>query len=236
MSKDHFPCVLSQEFIDEAPLEKNEELTRNVNAGVAGRTRFFSHNNHFDPVKHKVSCGHAAISTLMDFYDRCPYPLKRTDRGRGNADDGNLHFPSKLVDFVYDAYPPVNFLGIKFTVRETILAAMKHIGVKAEEAYSGMGENGEYEKSTLKYWIRKHKLPVLALMDCHVLSKNVNWWDEAPGWYVLHWGFIIGYDANDVIFASWGEVKKIPWDAFMKTWKCPGLPYPNNYYAIYTYV
>lgn len=237
MSEIQSAAGLSSGFIDNAPaniLETNKNQIR----GVIGRSNFFSHTNHLkDPIKNKISCGHAAIATLLDFHDKCSYPLKRLDYGTGYANDGKKHFSNDLVDRVFNDYPPANVFGIKFTVRESILMAMKKNGIKAEEAYSGAFGNGEHEKGILMDWIRKYKLPVLVLMDCHVLSKHVKWWQgNPPGWYILHWGFIVGYDSSNVIFASWGEIKTIPWKAFMESWHCPGLPYPNNYYAIYTYL
>jgi hypothetical protein len=237
MSTSTISAKLSDEFIAGISMSADEDDPVSVKSLVYGRTKFFSHNNHSDPVKNKVSCGHAAIATLMDFYNRCPYPLQRTDRGIGNADDGRAHYPPQLVDYVFNQYPPFDFFGIKFTVRESILAAMKQTGIKAEETYAEFNGNGEYELSALKKWISTYRLPVLTLLDCHVLNSHMQWWKgNAPGWYVLHWGFIIGFDSDGVIFASWGEVKRIHWNAFMDSWHCPGLPYPNNYFAIYTHL
>lgn len=229
----------SSNFIDSAPKLENEssdKIFSNSYSNYVGRKRFYSHTNHSDPIKNAHSCGHAAIASMYDFYNRCPWPLKRVERGSGLADDGNFHFPDKLVDCVYNAYPPTNWIGLKFTSRESIVNALKNVNVSAQETYKGAFESGDKYVQYLKQWINQYNLPVLVLLDCHTLAKYTKIWNgEKIPWYTLHWGIVIGYDNQQVYFASWKEVFGVPWSAFINSWHCKGLPYPNNFYAIYTY-
>ncbi len=201
----------------------------------SGLKTLYTYDNHPHPEKNPISCGQAAIATLYDFYKVVPYPLQRYKPGP----DGILHYDYKLVDALFTDFPPsgippFNLFGLKFTVRETILSALQQRGIKAQEGYAAAFGNGIYERDALINWITKYKMPVMVLMDLHDLQKALGS-SQVPNWYTLHWGFIYGVSKDAVQFASWGEVRNLPWNAFMASWHCKGLPYPNNFYAIYTH-
>lgn len=233
---DQEPEVDSAAPADQEPENKRLRM-RNSGFGAQsmhGRRTFHTYDNLPDFTGNReVSCGHGAIAAIYDFYNVVPsnYGLSRNVPGN----DGRMHYDWNLVNKVFQHYPPENYLNIlRFTKRETIIKAMRRAGLKADEGYAGAGENGLAQLKFIKNWIAKHRLPVLCLMDMHDIYKFQGYTDQNNpyGWYSLHWGFIIGFNKNKVRFASWGQIIEFPMKAFMASWHCRGMWYPNNYYFI----
>lgn len=198
---------------------------------MRGLPRFYSYNNLSQPKPGwDCSCGHAAIASLWDFFNVIPFPLAKTEYGQELADDGRLHCRNdELVQKVFSLHPPAECFGIRFSVREEILKALRSRGLKAEEAYPAAFGNGETEKQALMNWLDNKRLPVLTLLRMMPLFPSVS---ER---FAYHWGMVFAYDNAGVYMASWHRVFHFRWDDFMRAWHAENLPHPNNYYAIYSW-
>jgi hypothetical protein len=199
--------------------------------GGFGRPRFYSYDNLSTPAADAAcSCGHAAIATLLDFHDCAPLPpQRRTAReGQGMADDGRLHFPNEtLVRMIFEAWPPTNWLGIRFVPRETIAGALRHAGLRVGEAWPPLlGSEDErfgIARRSLCDWIARTGLPVLVLVDTVPLLGQGG----------LHWGLVHAFDDHGVKMASWHRTFDFDWATFAEAWHCRGWIFPNNFYAQY---
>lgn len=192
---------------------------------------FYAYNNFPSGHQHAAhSCGHAAILSLYNHYRIVPW----LSVGYWRNTKRIPHVSS--LERVYKRYPPSSLLGMKFITREKIIKAMNDVNVNVKEGYKGMKgyESPEHCYANMINWIHKYKLPVLVLLDGGVLDSIV-----APGqkerWFTFHWGFIVGGTGSKVILKSWENTFTIPKSSFMKAWHCHVLPYPNNYYALYTW-
>jgi len=197
---------------------------------------FYAYNNF--PSGHKAekhSCGHAAILSLFNFYRKVPW----VSIGYGQHKRRLAHIP--FLEKVYKKYPPEDYFfgNIKFTVRESILKAMKNINVNAKEGYKGMQGYNTPKQCYAKMmdWIHKYQLPVLVLLDGPQMGMAMGRTAEQvkDRWFSFHWGFVVGETDTHVIVESWESTHYLTKSGFMKAWHCHVLPYPNNYYAIYTW-
>lgn len=199
--------------------------------GGVGRPRFYSYNNLADPPQDRqCSCGHAAIASLLDFHGRVPLPahLLGPQPAEGLADDGRPHFPNEiLVRRIFDAWPPTNWLNIRFVPRETLHAAFRHAGLKTGESWPAllMSEQQRFAvaRKGLCDWIGRTGLPVITLVDTAAIYGEGG----------LHWGIIHAFDDQGVLMASWHTVRHVPWATFAEAWHCRGWIFPNNFYALY---
>lgn len=193
----------------------------------------YAYNNVASNIEdQRVSCGQAAIASLFDYYNVSPYSLQRTQMSQV---DGKNHYPNTLVEHVMKDHPPASILNFRFTTREIILHALKSRGISTSESYAAAFGDGTTEWSNLKKWLLKQRRPVLVLIDLHDLSKKSNVMGNYPNWYALHWAFVYGFTNTHVQISSWERTFSVPIEAFMAGWHCKGLPYPNNFYAIYNY-
>lgn len=207
----------------------------NAASNYIGTAPIYAYNNVESNIEdERVSCGQAAIATLFDYYNVSPYPLK-AGVVRPPAVDGKMHFSNQLVEYVMRDYPPAQLFNFRFTTREVIQQALRNRGIKWDEAYAGAGGDGEFERQQLMNVLAKTRRPVLVLIDLFDLSRNYKGMGSYDNWYAMHWAFVYGYNSTHVMISSWTRVFAVPWSDFMKGWHCGGLPYPNNYYAIFTH-
>jgi|GEM_PF-4953937 len=176
------------------------------------------------------TCGHAAIAALWDFYNRNPYNLPRTEPGP----DGRMHFhKDSLVGRILHQYPPTALLPNPFdgwkpisaVVRETLIRAFQNQELKTDEGYPPAYSDGAVARRWLTDWLKKNRLPVITLVDLKTLGEN----DHDM---IAHWGLVFAVSDQHVRMASWGMVRTYPWEQFMRAWKMPYLPYPNNFYQL----
>lgn len=226
--------ILRKSFLGKVPHQGAVSLNSNSRSTIYGRSRLYTHTNHQEEDKKGHTCGHAAIASILDFFDRNPWRLKRTERGQEAADDGRLHFPDILVDQIYRSYPPKDWYFLKFCSREKIIDALRDAGLVTNDSFKGAFEKSGFYIENLKIWIAKYKMPVIVLLDCHNLSPYVDGLKE--GWHRYHWGIIFGFNADYVLMGSWKRVYKIPWSGFIHSWACGALPWDHQFYAIYSYV
>jgi hypothetical protein len=171
------------------------------------------------------TCGIAAICSIVDYYGLNPFGLQRSVRGFDNRMHFNNHeFLSKMLF----QFPLTMVFSLKFTKGEQILKALRHFGIRCEEAYPAAYSNGEEVKTSLVDHIKKRKRPVIALVDLKDMGLTKEDWQ-------LHWGIIFDCGNAGVSLASWHEVYQVNWPHFMNGWHCKNLPYPNNFYHIYIY-
>ena len=224
--------------MDSAGRELDPSLLKSAHSGLraapataAGRPRLYSYDNlKSPPADTSCSCGHAAIATLLDFYDRVPLPPNlRSERGQGLADDGRLHFPNEtFVRKVFTDHPPVNFLGlVRFVTREVIQQAMHQAHLRTGESWPPLLGSDESRfaiaRKSLCDWMAQTGLPVITLVDMKPLFGSGD----------LHWGLIHAFNEQGVTMASWHQVFQFSWAQFAQGWHCKGWVYPNNFYALY---
>lgn len=170
------------------------------------------------------TCGIAAICSVVDFYDLNPFGLKRTVKGPDNRlHYNNQEFLSKMLSL----FPLTTVFNLKFTKGEQILQALRYFGIRCEEAYPEAFSNGEDVKINLINYLQQKKRPIIALLDLKDMALTSENWQ-------LHWGILFNCGNSGISMASWHEVYRISWDNFMHGWHCKNLPYPNNFYHIYT--
>ncbi len=195
-----------------------------------GLSRFFTYYNlSYPPADRAVSCGHACIVSIHDFFGRIDLPdHQRQHRGAGQADDGKLHFDNDtVVGAMFRRYPPTNWLGIRFSPRETIRAALHSHGIPSSEAHpalvGGTDARFEWAMGHLRQALMRRRAPVITLLDMKPL-----WGDNA-----LHWGMVMAVNDTHVRVASWGQTFDFDHETFKAGWHCEGWIFPNNFYAIY---
>lgn len=194
-----------------------EEISK---GGRAGLSYYYGYDNYSQSESN--TCGQAVIASAVDFYGLNPYNLQKNYKGP----EGRLHFvPDEILGNIYQNFGPTLNL---VTFRETIRIALANYGLKSDEAYAGVIDNGENAKADLKSWIAKYQLPVIVLLDqgSKMFGSNISN-------YTPHWCTVFAYDDNNVYIGTWGgEVITANWQDFMDAWHCWFLPYPNNYYMI----
>jgi hypothetical protein len=190
-----------------------------------GRQRFFTYSNRDVVAPPSVNtCGQQAMAAILDFWGTADFGLPRNYRGSGPADDGALHHPPPYVNAVMRRFPPSSFAGITFASREDMVEAFEACGLKVGIAHSAAFGSGIEQEAELREWIAARRLPAICLMD------NSRIWGKDG---VLHWGIICGFSSQEVLLASWAQMRAIPWPQFRAAWHCQGLPWPNNFLALY---
>lgn len=216
--------------VDAIPVVTNAGTRPALSQTPIGQRYIYSHDNM--PVGHLLrgaSCGQAGVASMLDYWDVNPYRLPRVPTKL--ARDGRLHFPDELTGRVLADYPPANVFGIRFTVRETIIGALRKNGFTVDESYAEFNGDGSFERDHLVEWLTKHpKIPLICLLGLADAETNRDGWYES-----LHWGLIHAVSATTVWMASWHKVVPYTWAQFMAAWHCRLLPYPNNYYAIHAW-
>lgn len=186
-----------------------------------GLAYFHSYDNH--PERADNTCGQAVIASILDYLNLVPFAIERTELSHH---DNELHYDSRaLLDFIIHEHGPnwpVMNSGV--TLRKTITRALGCYSVKFEEIVKPPLTPRKVPHERLIRFLSSGKGPVIILLDAHKL-----------GWgprFSLHWAIAIGYNSEHVRIASWGKTYRIPWDLFMKAWRCWFLTYPYNYYQI----
>ncbi len=178
---------------------------------------FYSYSNL--KTQENETCGQAALATLLDYFGLNPFNLPRL-RGQ----DGRPHFENEtFVGALVRRYPPAKILSFRCTTPEQIENALLECGLHCERSAPDAYSDGQESRAELTDWIRKHRLPVLTLLDMPKL------WPEHYKAYTLHWGVIYSVGASGVAMASWHQNWAIEWPRFMASWHCGGLWAGLNY-------
>lgn len=159
------------------------------------------------------TCGQAAIATMLDYFDRSPFKLKRVVPGQ----DGRLHYDNTaFVGAITHRYPPTNYVAFKASPPELIVEALNGFGLHATRVLPPDGQAGDWARRELETWLARARHPLLALIDMQ------KWMPQAP-WYSMHWAVIYACGPKGVSVASWHENHQIDWSVFMSAWHCEGL-------------
>ena len=210
---------LPQEY--EAAASENDLTATNFNGAHVGLPAYYNYDNY--AAQQSNTCGQAVIGSFVDFFNKNPFGLQRTVSGH----DGKMHFDNlTFIGKIFKDFGPNYPFPNGVTVRETILAACKHYGLKTHEWYPGSFSNGQDAKKQLTDWISKYRLPVAVLIDTGTPALGT------PQPYTLHWCTVYAYDAGGVHIGTWATSRYVDWNTFMDAWHCKWLPYPNNFYQI----
>jgi len=154
------------------------------------------------------TCGQAAIATLLAHFDVPPF----TDPAVDDA---------KAIDLVRDSFGPDAPLGFGTTAFR-VAAALRHYGLKAEIAHSGLfatDPSGACER--LREQLQRG-IPVPVCVDEGLLGG-------AP-WFA-HWAVALRLEEARVVLGN-ADVESVELDRFLAAWRCRHLPWPHHHCAI----
>lgn len=202
-------------------IKEEQPQARSAALPFVGLPAYYGYDNYI--IHSNNTCGQAVIGSFVDFYNKNPYGLNKAVPGY----DNKMHFDNmEFIGRIYHDFGPHYPLPNGVTVRETIIKACNHYGLKTHEWYPAAYSNGLDSRKQLTDWISKYRLPVAVLVDTgtNIFNKN-----QA---FTLHWCTAYAYDAKGVYIATWGRSEYVDWNTFMNAWHCWWLPYPNNYYQL----
>jgi hypothetical protein len=185
-----------------------------------GPRTYFNYDNYAKQPNN--TCGQAVIATLLDQSGKDPYSI---ERDHFHQQDQRAHFaPDKIVAEVHRDFGPNWLLKNTLTVRSQIKKALTAYEIGYEEVVHKPFRSAATAREKLEAHIRTGQ-PVIVLIDTHSAKLG--------GRFTLHWCIVFGYDDEGVSIATWGKNIRVPWDTFMRAWKCWFVTYPYNYYQIH---
>ena len=166
------------------------------------------------PGMDRITCGQAAIATLLAFHRLGPFTS-----GPDALDDGGA------IDFVRESFPPDLAFGLGTTAFR-LAAALRAYGLTVERAHSGwFGSGADEALARLRaHAASGHPVPVCLDDGCLGGARAS-----------AHWAIVAGMDGERVSLGNCGLPEPLALDAFMAAWACRWLPYTHNHCAILTW-
>lgn len=183
-----------------------------------GPQDFFNYDNYAKQPHN--TCGQAVIATLLDHSGKDPYSIERIE-----SSDPALHFPADaIIHEVHRDFGPNWILKNTLTVRSQIKKALTAYEIPYTEVVHKPFRSAAMARERLEEQLRSGQ-PAVILIDTRTLKMG--------GLFTLHWLIAFGYDDETIAVATWGKNIRIPWDDFMRAWRCWFVTYPYNYYQLH---
>lgn len=171
--------------------------------------------------KNGNNCGQAAIATIVEYWKKNVH--SHIKRNRYNNRD-QRYYPDNdaFVEAIEYDYPPDLLFGHFGTSKERIQDALIDYGMDNVNVYYDRGGNpaGQRELDILINWL-ENRYPVIVLLDLGPLDGK-HW--------AFHYVVVYHYDGSDFYITN--PYDKVPFDDFIQSWWCKGLPQGNNFMLI----
>ncbi len=166
-------------------------------------------------------CGQAAVATLLDYHGREPYSL---DRPVFDPRDGGHHWnDADIIDRVVADHPPDHLFGLLGTTGERISRALDDSGLTTLVAATTSPTEGRCLFERIRKSLARGE-PVITIVDRGKLGGRP---------FAPHWAVVYGAGETGVRLANTSGVSVVPYEQFMKAFRCSFMPASLRHCAIF---